>query len=78
MDRVVDRGQELARAVLLTSSPDAMVALADAVLDTEHVRLALEVRAGGPHAARRAIELAVLVLSEASPALAAARGETPP
>jgi hypothetical protein len=36
--------------------------LANAVLDVEHVRLALEVRAGGPLAVRRALELAVLVL----------------
>jgi len=38
-------------------------ALADAVLNEERAQLALEVRAGGPDAVRRAIELAALVLA---------------
>jgi len=38
-------------------------ALADAVLETEAVRLATDVRAGGQFAVRRAIELAALVLA---------------
>ena len=45
---------------------DALRALADAVLDVEVVRLALEVRAGGPHAVRRAVELAAMVLAAAA------------
>jgi hypothetical protein len=40
-------------------------ALADAVLGDEAVRLAMEVRDGSPHAVRRGIELAALVLSKA-------------
>jgi len=43
-------------------------ALADAVLNDERVLLALEVREGGPHAMRRAIELAALILADASEA----------
>jgi len=39
--------------------------LADAILDIDEVRLALEVRAGGPHAVRRALELAALLLARA-------------
>jgi hypothetical protein len=39
--------------------------LADAVLDVDEVRLAVEVRAGGPHAVRRALELAALLLARA-------------
>ena len=50
-------------------SRNALTALALAVLASaatapaERVRLALEVREGGPHAVRRAIELAALVLT---------------
>ena len=52
---------------------DALRLLADAVLDDERVKLALEVREGGPHAVRRAIELAALILADAQarPALVA-------
>ncbi len=51
--------------MVLTPSAASIAALADAVLANadERVRLALEVRAGGPHAVRRAIELAALVLA---------------
>lgn len=37
--------------------------LTEAVLDRDEVRLALEVREGGPHAVRRAIELAALLVA---------------
>ena len=43
--------------------PELLAQLADAVLDVDAVRLALEVRAGGVHAVRRAIELAAIVLA---------------
>lgn len=39
--------------------------LADAILEREEVRLALEIRAGGDMALRRSIELAALVLAAA-------------
>jgi hypothetical protein len=38
-------------------------ALAEAVLAREDVRLAVAVREGGPHAVRRAVELAAMVLA---------------
>ncbi len=44
-------------------APELLAELANAVLDIDEVRLALEVRAGGPHAVRRALELAALVLA---------------
>jgi len=64
---------ERARAVIAAIAngavgSDLLAALADAVLDVDAVRLALEVRAGGPHALRRAIELAALVLASAAKA----------
>ena len=59
---------DLACVVLTQISAANALALADAVLADERVRLALEVREGGPHAVRRAIELAALVLADASPA----------
>jgi hypothetical protein len=43
--------------------PELLAELADAVLEVDEVRLALEVRAGGVHAVRRALELAALVLA---------------
>ena len=46
-------------------SPDALQALADAVIDDERLRLAMEIRGGGPDALRKAIELAALVLADA-------------
>lgn len=46
-----------------------MEALAEAVLNDELVQLALEVRAGGPHAVRRAIELAGAVLAASTVAV---------
>lgn len=64
----------LARALIVEPSSAAALALASAVLDAEPVRLALEVQAGGPHAARRAIELAALILAKA--AETAPRSET--
>ena len=55
--------------------PELVEALAAAVLAAagEAVRLALEVQAGGPHAVRRAIELAALVLKRRSAELASER-----
>ena len=54
--------KELARALLL-GGPDAdSSALVEAVLSSERVRLALEVQRGGELAARKAIELAAIVL----------------
>ena len=54
--------KELARALLL-GGPDAdSAALVEAVLSSERVQLALEVQKGGALAARRAIELAAIVL----------------
>jgi hypothetical protein len=51
----------------MSPSHDAVRALASAYLDAdEGVRLALEALDGGPHAVRRAIELAALVLGRAS------------
>lgn len=58
--------RELASSVLTRLSVINALALADAVLDDERVRLALEVREGGPHSVRRAIELAALVLADAA------------
>ncbi|RZO63738.1 MAG: hypothetical protein EVA89_06345 [Sandaracinaceae bacterium] len=58
----------VARAVIaVAQSADAIphelaTALADSVLEAKLVRLALEVREGSPQAARRAIELATLIL----------------
>ena len=46
-------------------TPALLAELADAVLDIDEVRLASEVRAGGPHAVRRALELAALLLARA-------------
>ena len=49
-----------------TIDGDVLRTLADAVLNDERVRLAREVTEGGPHATRRAIELAALILADAS------------
>lgn len=62
-----------ARAVLAavasgTVAREQLEALAAAVLGDERVRLALDVREGGPLAVRRAVELAALVLEGAQPA----------
>jgi hypothetical protein len=54
---------ELAREVVLGPTRENVIALAEAVLEDELVRLAREVLGGGPHAVRRAIELAALVLA---------------
>ncbi len=53
----------LARSVVLGPTSENTRALADAVLDDELVRLAHQVRAGGPFAVRRAIELAALIVA---------------
>jgi hypothetical protein len=50
---------------VLEPTSENVIALADAVLADERVTLAREVREGGPHAGRRAIELAALVLAGA-------------
>lgn len=65
--------QEHAKRVIETlasgrTDRSAIEGLADAVLNDERVRLALEVREGGPHAVRRAIELAALILADAGEA----------
>jgi hypothetical protein len=58
---------EAARRLLLAVaegrpvSPELIDDLVRGVLETEPVRLALEVRSGGPHALRRALELAALL-----------------
>lgn len=62
------RTQSIAQALLEAlnrgEQPDDLAdQLADAVLDNDLTRIALEVRDGGPHAWRRAIELAALVLA---------------
>lgn len=56
---------------------DAIEGLADAVLNDERVRLALEVREGGPHAVRRAIELAALILADAQARPASTSPDSP-
>ncbi len=62
----------VARAVLaVAQSADAIpkelaTALADSVLEAKSVQLALQVREGSPQAARRAIELATLILETAA------------
>jgi len=66
----VGNAAELARNVIERVASGSVTAgeidaLAAAVLDDELVRLALAVRAGGPHATRRAIELAALILAMA-------------
>lgn len=87
VDRVVDRVsprsllvRQAACAALETADPSSMLALALEVLGealsapADEVRLALEVRdAGTPHRARRAIELAELVIDRIDAELAAAR-----
>ena len=69
-NREADGAGELARAVLLalgagTPARAHIDALVEIVLASapEAVRLALAVREGGPHAPRRAIELAALVVA---------------
>lgn len=71
MDRKISAegvSTQVARAVLaVAGSSDAIpaelaVALADSVLEQAQIRMAEEVRSGGEHAARRAIELATLIL----------------
>jgi hypothetical protein len=58
---------DLARALVLGPSNDAARALADAFLEADDgARLALAAREGGPHALRRAIELAALILERAA------------
>ena len=47
-----------------TLTREMLCELADVVLESEVVRLAREVREGGEHAVRRAIELAAVVLAE--------------
>jgi len=48
-------------------TPGDLAELAAAVLQAdERTRLALQVQAGGKHAARRALELAALVLADAA------------
>ena len=54
--------KELATALLLGGPNADPAALVEAVLSSERVRLALEVQKGGELAARRAIELAAIVL----------------
>ena len=66
-----------ARALLAAlaqgEQPNALaIELADRVLEEEAVRLALEVRNGGPHVWRRAIELAGVVLAAERAAMAVA------
>lgn len=57
----------LARALVLNPSHDAVRALARAYLEAdEGVRLAHEALEAGPHAVRRGIELAALVLAQVS------------
>lgn len=53
----------LARALLADPSGPTLAALLEAVEATDVVRLVDQVRAGGPHAMRRGIELAALVLA---------------
>ncbi|MCB9624602.1 MAG: hypothetical protein H6721_31925 [Sandaracinus sp.] len=55
--------------------PDDLLALANAVLERPEVRAALEVRAGGPWALTRALELAALVLEHTANEEPEARGE---
>lgn len=57
--------------------PELLAELADVVLDAEPVRLALEVRAGGPHALRRALELAALIAAGGLEAVEAGDGVKP-
>jgi hypothetical protein len=56
----------LAAVVTGGVTTEALHALADAVMLDERVQLANEVRAGGPDALRRAIELAALLLAGAA------------
>lgn len=59
------RGHDVARLVIaagMEPSPDDLRELADAVLERPLVRAALEVRAGGPWALTRAIDLASALL----------------
>ena len=58
--------QMLAAVVTGGVTTEALHALADAVMLDERVQLASEVRAGGPDALRRAIELAALLLAGAA------------
>ena len=60
--------QMLAAVVTGGVTTEALHALADAVMLDERVQLASEVRAGGPDALRRAIELAALLLAGAAKA----------
>jgi hypothetical protein len=60
--------QMLAAVVTGGVTTEALHALADAVMLDERVQLANEVRAGGPDALRRAIELAALLLAGAAKA----------
>ncbi len=67
-----------ARALLAAlaqgEQPDALAnELADCVLGEEAVRLAIEVRNGGPHVWRRAIELAGVVLAAERATMAVAK-----
>ena len=58
----------LASVVSGSVTTEVLQTLADAVLLDERVRLANEVRAGGPDALRRAIELAALLMADAAKA----------
>ena len=61
---VAEKAAALLRGTLSGVVSEAMMSeLAEAVLSHEATRLALKVRAGGPHAMRRAIELAALVMA---------------